>query len=92
MINLSSQLISFLFSFLYGVLFGVFIKINYSILFNVNKLIKIIGTFFFMVDMSLFYFIVLKFINNGFIHIYFFILFLMGWLLFSFLLDKYVKR
>lgn len=92
MINLKSQLISLLFSFLYGVLFSIFIRINYSILFNVNKIIKIIGTFFFMLDMSLFYFLILKLLNNGFIHIYFFIMFLSGWLFLSYVLDKYVKK
>ena len=92
MINLKSQLILLLFSFLYGVLFSIFIRINYSILFNVNKIIKIIGTFFFMLDMSLFYFLILKLLNNGFIHIYFFIMFLSGWLFLSYVLDKYVKK
>ena len=92
MINLKSQLISLLFSFLYGVLFSIFIRINYSILFNVNKIIKIIGTFFFMLDMSLFYFLILKLLNNGFLHIYFFIMFLCGWLFLSYVLDKYVKK
>ena len=92
MISLNYQLISIGFSFLYGFLFGFFIKINYSVLFNVNRLIRIIGTCFFMIDVSLLYFIVLKFINYGVIHVYFLFMFLFGWCLFSFIWEQYVKK
>lgn len=92
MISLNSQLISLLFSFLYGIVFFVFIKINYSILFNVNKVIKILGTFFIMIDMALGYFVILKFINFGVIHIYFFVVFLFGWFIGYITLGRYVKK
>ena len=88
MISLNIQLSSLFFSFLFGVFFGILVKINYVVLFNVKKSIRLVGSFFFMLDVSLLYFILLKIINNGIVHIYFFIFFLIGWIL----LDRFVKK
>ena len=79
MIELKTQLFSLGFSFLYGIFFGIFVKINHSLLFNLNRGLKIAGTLFVMLDMSLLYFVGIRFINHGIIHIYFFIMFLVGW-------------
>ena len=88
MIDLKIQIISILFSFVFGVVFYILVFLNRYVLFNVKKYIQIVSTFLFMFDMSLLYFICIKFINNGFMHPYFLLSFLFGFWLCFLLLDK----
>lgn len=88
MIDLKIQIISILFSFVFGVVFYILVFLNRYVLFNVKKYIQIVSTFLFMFDMSLLYFICIKFINNGIMHPYFLLSFLFGFWLCFLLLDK----
>ena len=72
--NLKLQIYSFVFSFLFGIILSVFTNLNYGLLFNKNKKIKILGNFLFLFDFSLIYFLGIKLINNGILHIYFLLL------------------
>ena len=77
--NLKLQIISLIISFIYGILFSKLLKINYKIIYNNKKIIKIIGTFIFIIVSSLLYFYILLKINNGMIHIYLFLSLLFGY-------------
>lgn len=92
MISLKIQLISFCFSFFYGVLFCIFINLSKAILFNTNVFIKCFGTLFFMLDVSLLYFVIVKFFNYGLLHLYFLIMFGIGWGVMVFFLNRCVKK
>ncbi len=76
--NLKLQVLSLIFSFVFGYFFSLLVNINYKLLFNKNKIIKYLGTFFFVIDMSLIYFLCIYKINNGILHPYFLILFILG--------------
>ena len=90
--NLKVQLLSLGFSFGFGILFSIFIKINYKLLFLSKKYIQIISNFLFLLDMSLCYFLIIKYINNGILHVYFLLLFLFGWYIGNYILNKFRKK
>lgn len=79
--SLKLQIISLIVSFLYGIFFSFLLNINYKIIYNNSKLIKIIGTFIFIIANSLLYFYILLKINNGIVHIYLLLSLLMGFIL-----------
>ena len=88
MMSLKIQLFSFLFSFVFGLFFSLLIKINYRFLFMGKRWAMVIGDFIFLLSMSILYFLGIKFINEGVVHIYFFILFILGWYVGYLLLDR----
>lgn len=90
--NLKVQLLSLGFSFVFGVIFSILVKLNYRVLFNVKKHIQILSNFLFLLDVSLCYFVCIKIINNGILHIYFLILFFIGWYFGKVILDKILKK
>lgn len=79
--SLKLQIISLIVSFIYGIFFSKLLKINYKIIYNNKKSIKIIGTFIFIIVNSLLYFYILLKINNGIIHIYLFLSLLFGYII-----------
>lgn len=79
--TLKVQIISLIVSFLYGIFFSILLKINYKIIYNEKKLIKIIGTFIFIIFNSLLYFLILMKINNGIVHIYLILVLSLGFIL-----------
>lgn len=90
--SLDIQLYSLGFSFIFGVIFSFLIKINYKVLFESRRLIRIVGNFVFLMAMSLLYFLCIKLINNGILHIYFFIMFIFGWVVGYKLVVKFYKK
>lgn len=68
--NLKIQVISLLFSFLFGVFLGILFKFNERFIYSSKKYEKIISTFLFVIINVLLYFIILKHINYGILHIY----------------------
>ena len=79
--NLKIQIISLLFSFFYGVIFFVLLEINHKLLYEGKILFRIIISFLFVIFMSLLYFLGLIKINNGIIHLYFYMVLFTGYLL-----------
>lgn len=75
---LKIQIISMLFSFLYGIFFKLLVIIGYRFLFLSNRIFKIFFTFCFMFITSFIYFCIINYINDGILHYYFFLLFLLG--------------
>ena len=91
--SLNIQIYSLLFSFLYGIIFYILLEINYRFLFEGKIIYRIIISFLFVMVLSLVYFLILLKINNGVLHLYFFLSMFTGYLL-SFVIYKklIVKR
>ena len=89
--NLKIQIFSLLFSFFYGILFSFLINFHYHILFYKREWIQILFTIIFLLDMALLYFLILKFINDGRIHIYFYFMIFLGFYL-SFPILKKIRK
>ena len=87
--DLKIQIVSLVYSFLFGLFFSICTNINYRFLFSKNTFFKLVFTFIYIIDFALLYFLILKKINNGFIHSYFLLLVILGYLVgFISLKDK----
>ncbi len=80
MIPLKIQVQSFIYSFLYGMFFSLALNLNYRFLYQSRKWVKLVITVLFIIDHALLYFIILKHINEGIVHIYFFIMIVIGFM------------
>lgn len=78
---LKIQILSLIYSFFYGVLFYILLDVNHKFVYDGKIIYRIIISFFFIVLMSLLYFYGLIKINNGIIHVYFYLSLLTGYLL-----------
>jgi len=85
---LNIQINSFVFSFLFGIFFYLLININKKYLFYSKVYVKIIISFLFIFNNVLIYFIILKKVNNGIIHPYFFLVILVGCIFGNFVYKK----
>ena len=95
MIKLDIQIKSLIFSFLFGCIFYLMLELFNRIPFKNKICLKIIFSFIFVLIMSLLYFLILLYINNGYLHIYFIILIMVGYLfiyLIHFYLFTHCKR
>ena len=84
---LKIQIFSLLYSFFYGIVFYVLLEINHKILYEGKLFYRIIISFLFVIFSSLLYFLFLIKINNGILHVYFFLTMFTGYLL-SFVIYK----
>lgn len=82
------QLKSLLFSLFYGVLFSLLLRLNYKYMYNGNIIFNFLINVIFVVDNVLLYFIILKRLNDGVIHSYFFIMILIGFFIMEFIFKK----
>lgn len=92
MMLLKIQIYSLIYSFLYGCFFAGIIKINYKIVYNSNMVLKVIGSFLFILFNVILYFIVLKYINNGILHFHFFICIWCGYYVCNLIFDKFIVK
>ena len=76
--SLSEQVLSIGFSFIYGVVLSFLYNFNYNLLFNKEKVFKIVFNILFVLDLVLIYFFIIKKINGGIIHPYFYLLIILG--------------
>ena len=89
---LKIQIYSFFVSFVYGIIFYLLLELNSKFVYSSNLFIKIIFSSFFVLFNCLLYFIILLFVNNGYIHFYFFICLILGYLMCKVIYKKIVKR
>lgn len=89
--NLIIQFKSIIFSFCYGFVLHMLYNIFYKYLNLCKKRYKCLNNLLFFINSSLIYFVLIKLINNGVIHIYFLISLLLGYLLFDFINNKKIK-
>lgn len=69
--SIDIQILSFVFSFLYGIIVYIAFKYIKKYIYFVKNVYKFLNSLLFFTDVSIVYFLVLYFINNGHIHIYF---------------------
>ena len=81
MMNLKTQILVLLFSFSYGIFFSFFYEIMNKWFYEKRRIIRYPVTFFFIFLNVITYFVILKKINDGIIHIYSFFSILVGFLL-----------
>ena len=84
---LKIQIFSLLYSFIYGIIFYIFLEVNQKFLYEGKIVYRIIISFLFVIFISLLYFLILIKINNGILHLYFFLTMFTGYLL-SFVIYK----
>lgn len=84
---LKIQIFSLLYSFIYGIIFYILLEVNQNFLYEGKIVYRIIISFLFVIFISLLYFLILIKINNGILHLYFFLTMFTGYLL-SFVIYK----
>ena len=93
--ELNVQIYSLFFSFIFGCILNVLLDF-FNRFNNKQKLfIKIIFSFLFVLILSLSYFIILIYINNGYLHVYFLISIMVGYIFIYYikaLLFTHLKR
>ncbi len=92
--SLNEQIISLVFSFVYGIFLAFSYNFNYNLLFNKTKIFKAFFNILLVFDLVLIYFLLIKKINGGIIHPYFYILIVIGFIInfnFSKRLRKFFK-
>ncbi len=87
---LKVQIFSLLYSFIFGMVFFVLLEINYKLLYSGKLVYRITISFLFVIFNSLLYFVGLIKVNNGIIHLYFFLSWLTGYLL-SFVIYRKIN-
>lgn len=89
--SLNEQILSLVFSFVYGLFLAFAYNFNYNLLFNKTKVFKVILNLLLVLDLVLIYFILIKKINGGIIHPYFYFLIVIGFIL-NFNYSKKLRR
>ena len=89
---IKTQIYSFIYSFVFGILFGICTQVNYKYLFNKHKYFRIIFTIIYIIDASLLYFLLIKYINGGIVNIYFLITVGIGFIIESTNYKKYLPK
>ena len=88
---LKVQFFSLVYSFVFGLVFAFLVNFHYELLFSKKKWFQIIMNFIFVIDIALIYFLVLKMLNGGVLHFYFFLLMFLGFLI-SYVNTKSVRK
>ena len=88
---LSVQLLSLIISFFYGIFLYLMLEMWERIIYSCNNFVKILGSFLFVMFHTLLYFLILLKINNGYVHIYFLICILIGYILCKVFYKRFVK-
>ena len=78
--KLNIQIYSIIFSLLFGVIFYFLLDNFNKIKFGKNYIFKIIASLLFVFIIAFLYFIGLLYINNGYVHIYFLLSILVGYM------------
>ena len=92
--NPHSQILVIIVSFFFGIFFELLHTINYKIIYNKKKVMKVVFTFLLIFIQSLLYFYLLLKINNGIIHLYGILSILVGMITFYYvkkLLNRFYK-
>lgn len=75
------QILSLLASFIYGVIFYLLTRFNYFIIESKKLLTKFMVTLVFIIDIVILYVYLMYKINNGYFHIYFVFMLILGYIL-----------
>ena len=89
---LKVQIISLVVSFCYGIFFYLLLELNSRFLYSSHIVVRIIVSFLFVMFHTLLYFLILMKINYGYIHFYFFLCIILGYILCKVVFKKIVKK
>lgn len=92
MINLGLQIYSIIYTYLYGILCSLLVNLFYRFLFFKKQIWKIIFNLGFAFLLSSLYFFFLELINHGYIHFYFLLVFILGFLTTFSLFKKNIRK
>ena len=92
MIDLTEQFLSFIFSFLYGVISFIFYKYSYKYLYFSKNIYCIFNSFLFCFLLTIIYYKMLYFINDGVINIYFILTGIISFILSSKIFTKKMSK
>ena len=92
MIPLNIQLKTLIYSFLYGAFFSLILKINYKFIYYSTGIKKVLVNLFFIIDNTLLYFIILRYLNNGIFHFYFLLSIFIGFFCVNKVISHSSKR
>ena len=90
--SLDNQLQLLVVSFLYGIFVFFTLEINAKFIYNLRKNFRYPITFLFSLLHSLLYFLILLFLNYGYLHIYGIIMTFLSFLLTSFIYNYFYKH
>ncbi len=79
--SLNVQILSLIYSLSFGIFFGFCVNFHYELLFSKKKWFRVFINIIFVIDMALIYFLLLKILNGGILHFYFFLLIFLGFLI-----------
>ena len=79
--DLEIQIQSIFFSFVYGMFSSLLFNVLHKALYSCNRIIRLISNFIFILFIFSLYFYLLYLINCGVVHIYFVILFILGFII-----------
>ena len=92
--RLNIQIYSLIYSFFFGIVFYFLLDLFNKM--NIKFVLKAIVSFFFIITLSILYFLGLLYINNGYLHVYFFLSIMVGYgliyLLRSFWFTRYRRK
>lgn len=88
---LGVQVISLLVSFCYGIFFYLTLELNSRFIYSSNLFVKIFCSLLFIIFHTLLYFITLMYINNGYVHVYFLLCIILGYLMCKVVYKRFVK-
>lgn len=81
--ELSVQIYSLILSFVFGGIFSLEIKYFYKLYLRLIPVLKFLISIFFVIVNAIIYFWLLYLINNGILHLYFFVAMFLGYYVFS---------
>ena len=90
--SLNIQIYSFIFSFVFGIFFYIVLGLFSKFIYSKKLFIKVISSLAFSIGLSLLYFYVLLKINNGYLHLYFFLMILLGYIISQIIRVKFFKK
>ncbi len=90
--SLNNQIELLFVSFFYGIFVFITLEINSKFIYNLRKLYRYPITFIFSLIHSLLYFLILMFLNYGYVHIYGIFMTIVAFLCVSMLYNKFVKK
>lgn len=90
--DLNIQINLIIFSFVFGMLFSLLITINYKFLYQGKNIFRFIVNLMIIIVSVLIYFIGIRKINNGILHIYSLLLIIVGFICENFIRSKLLKK
>ena len=92
MITLIIQIKSLFFSFFYGIFLAILLNLNYKYIYKSKLGYRLLINLLFVISNVLLYFIILKLINDGIIHLYFIFMIIIGFVISNHQLKKRVIK